>query len=123
MVGKILEYLPIVVGAGLGVWYPLALLFKVVRAEPDGSTDRNSVIEAFLVALLALLFAWLWVPWQVVPPVVWALLVGVVAYAAVAAVPVLRAAPWAAGPHPARQLLSTVVGGAALAASFVVVLP
>jgi hypothetical protein len=120
--GSVLAYLPIVVGVGVGLWYPPAFLIKAVRAAPDRGTDRNSLLEAFLVAVLALLFAWLWVPWQVVPPLVWAALVGVVAYATLCTALVWRTLPWATGPRPGRQLLSTVVGGAAIAAVFVVVL-
>jgi hypothetical protein len=124
MLGTILEYLPIVVGIGVGLGYPIAFVVKAIRSDPaagrDGN-DRVALVDAFLVAALALLFAWLWVPWHVVPPVVWAVLVGVVVYGVVRAVPALRAGPWAAGPHPGRKLASTAVGAAAIAALFVAV--
>ena len=124
MVVTILEYLPIVVGIGAGLGYPIAFLVKAIRSDPAAGregTDRVTLVDAFLVALLALLFAWLWVPWHVVPPVVWAVLVGIVAYGAVRAVPAWRAAPWATGPHPRRRLASTAVGAAVIAALFVAV--
>jgi hypothetical protein len=125
MVGTILEYLPVVVGIGVGFGYPIAFVVKAIRSAPvagrDG-TGRVALVDAFLVAALALLFAWLWVPWHVVPPVVWAGLVGLVVYGAVRAVPALRAGPWAAGPHPGRKLASTAVGAAAVVALFAAVI-
>jgi hypothetical protein len=122
MLGTILELWPAVVGGAVGIWFPLAYLRTAWQAhhEPAGK-DRAGLVDGFLVALLALLLSWLWIPWQYVPPALWAVLVAVVAYAVLLSAAAWRELPWAAG-RPRRQLANTVVGGAVVAGIFAAVL-
>jgi hypothetical protein len=126
VIGLLREYLPAVVGAVVGLWYPAAFLRTAVRAGREGagrdSAERLTLVDGFLAALLALLFAWLWVPWQVVPPALWGVLVGVVGYGVVRAAEAWRAAPWVRGDRPATRVAGTAGGGLFIAALFVLAL-
>ena len=56
-----LHYLPVVVGIGAGLWYPVRFLRTAGRTrDPGHDVDRVALVDAFLASVVALLFAWLW---------------------------------------------------------------
>jgi hypothetical protein len=117
-----LRYLPIVVGLAAGLWYPVTFLRTARQAGEKGhDVDRAALVDAFLVSLVALLLAWLWVPWQLVPPALWAVPVGVDAYALLVSAAAWRDLRWAHGGKGGERTASTLVGAVAVAAIFYLV--
>jgi hypothetical protein len=119
----ILEHLPAVVGIAAGLWYPFAFL-RTARRAHDGArdADRADLLDGFLVSVIALLFAWLWVPWQVVPPALWGLLVAVDAYALLLAAAAWRGLPWSYGGNARGRLANSLVGAVVVGGIFYLVL-
>jgi hypothetical protein len=124
VLATVLEYLPAVVGVAVGAWYPVAFLRTARRAhDAEGrAADRIDLVDRLVASLLALLVAWLWVPWQVVPPLLWSVLVLVDAYALLLAAAAWRGLPWAGHGEARRRVTSSVAGAAVVAGIFTLVL-
>jgi hypothetical protein len=121
--GNLTEIVGLVVGLPVAVWYSCAFVRLAIAGGERAAPDRRTLADRFLVAVATLLLAWLWVPWQYVPPPVWAALAGIVVYGVLrAAAGPWRSLPWVEGPKPVRQLADTAVGGVLVAALVVLVL-
>ena len=107
------QYAPIAVGAGFGLWFPIAFVLGVARhGRKGGVEDRRQVLDGLLLALFGVLAAYLWLPWDVVPRLLWALPVALTVYGVVLAVPLWRELPWLSGSRV--KAAGTVVTAAVL---------
>lgn len=106
------DFVP-VVGILTGLWFPAAFVLAVHRhGRKGGVTDRRSVVDSLLTALVGVALAFLFVPWGPVPPLLWAVPVALTVYALALAVPLWRELPWVAGPRRALKLAVTAAGSA-----------
>lgn len=112
-------WLPAVVGAALLVGYPAMFVHAAARAgRPGARRDRLALVSGFATAVIGLALGRVWVPWDVVPPLAWALPVAATSYGVVVtgwawrSLPVLASGrPWAryAGAGFTVALAATVV--------------
>lgn len=72
-------------------------------------TDRAGVLDGLATALIGVVLPRLLVPWQTVPPLLWAVPVAITAYGTLLAAGRWRRLPWLAGRRPALRLAGTVV--------------
>lgn len=99
-----------VTGLLLGVGLPSLLVLRMLwRGRGGGIADRRGGVEGLLGALAGLLLAWLWVSWDVVPRLVYALPVALTVYGLLLLGRHWARLPWVAGAPRGWKLANTGV--------------
>lgn len=107
---------------GFGLGFTVAFAVSMARAGRRDAVDRRSLIDGGCVALVGVFVSWLWVPWDVVPPLAWALPVALTAYGVLRAADLWPRLPWVTGPRPALKAGGTVANVAVVAVIYAVAL-
>lgn len=93
------------------LWFPMAFTFAASRTGGRGGYhDRRSVVTGFAEAALGLGIGHAIVPWDVIPPAVWAVPATITACGAVVVVRVWPTLPVVVGARPRLRLVGTALG-------------